>query len=55
MTDIKKAARALAKKRKTHHMPFKDPAKAKEASRKGVEARRKKRQDEAAIEELRDV
>lgn len=51
MTDIKKAARALASKRKTHHMPFKDPAKAKEASRKGVLARQKKAH-EKAVEEL---
>lgn len=44
----------LSKKRKKPHLPFKDVKKAKEASRKGVEARRKKREDEKAMEELYD-
>lgn len=55
MTDISKAASALNKRRKRVVGGFKDKAKAREASRKGVEARRKKREDEMAMEELKDV
>lgn len=52
---VSKYFSGLAKKRKKPHLPFKDVEKAKEASRKGVEARKRKREDEKAIEELRDV
>lgn len=44
MTDISKAARTLSKLRKNNVGGFKNVKKAKEASLKGVEARRKKRE-----------
>lgn len=53
MTDISRAAAALNRQRKKVVGGFKDRQKAKEASAKGVAARKLKREQNKAVEELK--